>query len=123
MPGNWDAVAHRLMRAIAPRFGIAGRVREWHTHAPEFYYDAIASHAGRIDLWTTEYMHVLEGAEGIVEWYRGTGMRPFLEALPNDAERGRFTAEYLEAVRSAYPIRSDGRVLFPFRRIFLVAYR
>jgi trans-aconitate 2-methyltransferase len=123
MPGNWDAIAHRLMREIAPRFGIAEHVREWYTHQPEFYYDTIAPHARRLDLWITEYMHVLDGAEGIVEWYRGTGMRPFLEALPNDTERSRFTAEYLDAVRDAYPPRANGRVLFAFRRIFLIAYR
>jgi trans-aconitate 2-methyltransferase len=50
-------------------------------------------------------------------------MRPFLDALPSEAERARFTAEYLAAIRQAYPARPDGHVLFPFRRLFLVAYR
>jgi trans-aconitate 2-methyltransferase len=61
--------------------------------------------------------------EDIVEWYKGTGMRPFLDALSGDAERGRFTAEYLAAIREGYAARDDGRVLFPFRRLFMVAYR
>lgn len=123
MPGNWDGPAHRLMREVAGRFGIAGKVREWFTHEPEFYYDALAPTASRVDLWSTEYVHVMAGAEGIVEWYKGTGMRPFLEALPDDEARGRFAAEYLEAIREVYRPRRDGRVLFPFRRVFVVAYR
>ena len=68
-------------------------------------------------------MHILESPEGIVEWYKGTGLRPFLDALSTEAEKDRFTLEYLQRIRSAYPPQPDGRVLLPFRRIFLIAYR
>jgi trans-aconitate 2-methyltransferase len=50
-------------------------------------------------------------------------MRPFLEALPDDDARRCFTAQYLDAIRGVYSVRTDGRVLFPFRRLFLIAYR
>jgi trans-aconitate 2-methyltransferase len=60
-------------------------------------------------------------AESIVEWYRGTGLRPFLDAIPTEAGRERFAAQFLEGLREAYPKRPDGRVLFPFRRIFAIA--
>jgi len=123
IPGNWDGPAHRAMREVAKRFPLAGRVREWFSHSAAFYYDTLAPHAGRLDLWETEYIHIMDSAESIVEWYKGTGMRPFLEALDGDADRARFTAEYLDAIRAAYPARPDGKVLFPFRRVFLVAYR
>ena len=128
MPGNFDAPAHRLMRELAAASSWrdkfpAGGVREWHVHDPEFYYDALAPHAARIDLWTTDYMHVMAGPEAIVEWYKGTGLRPFLDALPTAKDQERFLAEYLGLIGSAYPRRPNGCVLFPFRRIFLVAYR
>jgi trans-aconitate 2-methyltransferase len=110
------------MREVAKGFTFQREVREWHSHAAAFYYDLLAPHAARLDLWETEYIHIMDGAEAIVEWYKGTGMRPFLEALPNDAERTRFSGEYLDAIRRAYPPQPDGKVLFPFRRIFLVAY-
>jgi trans-aconitate 2-methyltransferase len=128
MPGNFDAPPHRLMRDLAEshswgdKFPADG-VREWHVHDPEFYYDVLAPHAVRVDLWTTDYQHVLAGAEGIVEWYKGTGLRPFLDALGSAEDQERFCAEYLELIKSAYPPRSDGHVLFPFRRIFMIAYR
>ena len=81
----------------------------------------LAPHPAQLDIWATEYLHILDSAEAIVEWYKGTGMRPFLEALSSDADRARFTADYLDAIRVVYPPRADGKVLFPFRRLFLIA--
>jgi trans-aconitate 2-methyltransferase len=123
MPGNFEAEAHRLMRAVASRFPATNGVREWFAHGGEFYYDVLTPLAARVELWSTEYVHVMDAPEGIVEWYSGSGMRPFLDALPTDAERERFKAEYLAAIREVYHARPDGRVLFPFRRLFMVAYR
>ena len=123
IPGNWDGPAHRTMREVAKRYPLEGRVREWFSHDPAFYYDTLAPHAARIDLWETEYLHIMDGAEAIVDWYKGTGMRPFLEALVTEAERARFAADYLQAIRSVYPPRPDGKVLFPFRRLFVIACR
>ena len=58
-----------------------------------------------------------------MEFYKGTGLRPYLDAIGDAGERERFLAEYLEKVRPEFPPRSNGSVLFPFRRIFIVAYR
>ena len=87
------------------------------------YYDLLCGEAIRIDLWVTTYQHVLAGPEAIVEWIRGTGLRPFLEALSRDEQRARFTARLLERVAADYPRRVDGKVIFPFRRLFFIAYR
>jgi trans-aconitate 2-methyltransferase len=128
VPANLDAPAHTEMRELASTPAWAamlphGGVREWYVHDEGFYYDLLAPQAVRIDLWVTEYLHVMDGSDGIVEWYKGTGLRPFLDALPNDAERGNFLADYADRVCEAYPAQPDGKVLFPFRRFFLVAYR
>ena len=127
MPANFDAPPHRIMRELgaspAWRASFATPPREWHVHEPEFYYDALAPHAARLDLWTTDYVHVLAGIDGIVEWYKGTGLRPWLDALPDDVTRTRFLADYRAALVPHFPPRPDGRVLFPFRRLFVIAYR
>jgi len=88
---------------------------------PAVYYDALAGRAVRIDLWETEYFHVLDGPPAIVEWMASTGMRPYLAPL-TDAERARYRERVLARVADEYPARADGRVLFPFRRLFLIAY-
>ena len=89
---------------------------------PEFYYDVLAPLALSVDIWETEYHHVMESADAIVEWISSTGLRPFLDALDTDAERARFVAMLGERVANGYAQRGDGRVLFPFRRTFVIAY-
>jgi trans-aconitate 2-methyltransferase len=89
---------------------------------PSVYYDALAPQARSVDIWETEYYHVMESPSAIVDWISSTGLRPFLEALDSDEEKQRFVALLTERVKEAYARRSDGRVLFPFRRTFVIAY-
>ncbi len=128
IPGNYDAAQHRLLRQLAAsaswrRWFPDGQIREWHTHDIEFYYDALSPLAAHLDAWATEYLHVMPDVEGIVEWYKGTGLRPYLDAIGDEDERRRFLKEYAEALRPHFAPRADGNVLFPFRRIFIVAYK
>jgi trans-aconitate 2-methyltransferase len=90
--------------------------------APAFYYDRLAPRARSVDLWETEYVHVMDSPAAIVEWISSTGLRPFLDALESDADREEFVARLHGRVREAYPVRPDGKVLFPFRRTFVIAY-
>lgn len=128
LPGNHGAPVHQLMRDIAAspawrkRFP-TGKVRGWFSSHLAHYYDILATHAARLDMWETTYLHIMSSAEDIVEWYKGSGMRPYLEAIDSEAERQRFVAEYLAAIRPLYRPQSDGHVLFPFRRLFMIAYR
>jgi trans-aconitate 2-methyltransferase len=87
-----------------------------------FYYDVLSPLAGEIHLWETHYNHVMSGHNAIIEWYKSTGMRPYLERL-DETERAEFIQGVLSRVRVAYKAQQDGRVLFPFRRLFFVAYR
>lgn len=127
MPGNHAGPTHQRMRDIAAssawrKYFPSGEVREWHTSDLAHYYDVLAPHAARLEIWETSYLHIFADAKDIVEWYKGSGMRPYLEAIDSEPERQRFMAEYLAAIRPLYPPRSDGRVLFPFRRLFMIAY-
>lgn len=87
---------------------------------PERYYDILADSAADIDIWETTYLHVLDGDDPVVEWVKGTGLRPVLSGL-DDSERATFLREYARRLREAYPRRGDGRTVFPFRRVFVVA--
>jgi trans-aconitate 2-methyltransferase len=89
---------------------------------PHVYYDALAARAKSVDLWETEYHHVMESPSAIVTWISSTGLRPFLDALASNDERERFVALLTERVVDSYARRSDRRVLFPFRRTFVIAY-
>ncbi len=125
-PADIEAPAHRIMREVASsrlwraRFP-AGGVREWFVHKPGYYYDLLAPAASRVQLWETTYFHVLPNVEAIAEWYRGTGLRPFLGALGSEADRESFVKDYVTALRGAFHAQTNGDVLFPFRRLFLIA--
>lgn len=126
MPANYNAPPHRLMRELsqAPawRDHFTDPVRNWSVETPGFYYDTLAPRAVRLDLWLTDYQHILHSLEDILEWYRGTGLRPYLEALKTPAEKAQFEREFLAGLTAVYPQQKDGRVLFPFRRLFFIAY-
>lgn len=127
VPANFDAPPHRAMRDIAQSPAWQNRFtsapREWHVHPTEFYYDVLAPHARQLDIWTTEYLHLLAGVDDIVEWYRGTGLRPWLDTLASETDREQFVSEFRSALAQQFQPRPGGDVLFPFRRLFLVAYR
>jgi len=127
IPANLEAPPHRIIRELASSMSWRDKFRspprEWRPETSAFYYDTLAPLAARVDIWETEYQHVLPNVEAIVEWYRGTGLRPWLDALANDDARTRFLADYREALAPAFPSQSDGKVLFPFRRLFVIAYR
>jgi len=95
--------------------------RRWVEEA-EAYYDWLADGTQNLDIWETEYLQVLEGDDPVLEWVKGTGLRPVLNGL-NAEEREAFLAEYHQKLRAAYPLRDDDKTLYPFRRLFLVATR
>lgn len=91
--------------------------------AASAYYDLLAPHAARVDLWHTTYEQVMPDADAIVRWVSGTGLRPFLDALPDPDERAAFVAAYTARIAALYPARADGQRLFSFSRLFIVASR
>lgn len=86
------------------------------------YYDLLAPHAVAIDLWTTHYVHVLEGEAPVAEWMSSTGLVPYLDAL-DSSEHAALVADYAALTKRAYPHRPDGKVLFVMPRVFVVAVR
>ncbi|PTX99810.1 trans-aconitate 2-methyltransferase [Verrucomicrobia bacterium LW23] len=128
VPAQVNAPAHVIMRELTQSaawrsYFPMGSVRDWHVHEPGVYFDLLSPLTSRLDMWLTDYMMYLPGPQSIVDWYQGTGMRPYLDALPSDELRRVFMADVLAEVAVTYPARSNGMVEFPFRRLFFVAYR
>ena len=127
MPANTDEPYQRAVRELQRRadwrgFPTSGAGSFEVASCPE-YYELLARRASRIDLWETRYVHVLPGPRAVLDWTIGTGLRPWLEGLPDERTRRRFVREYLRALRRVYPSHRGGVVLFPFLRRFVIAYR
>jgi trans-aconitate 2-methyltransferase len=126
MPRNHRAASHTMMLEAAEagpwKAKLAGVSGIRPVHDPDAYYRILAPLAARLDIWECEYLQVLEGPNPVVEWTKGTGLRPYLDALDDAAKKG-FLAAYSERIAAAYAPQPDGKTLFPFRRIFIVAER
>lgn len=124
MPRNHAAASHTLVLEVARPASFRAKIEAVFKTSPvesaEFYYDLLAPGASAVDLWETEYLHVLEGENPVVEWTKGTVLRPVLDAL-DPGETAEFLAEYGRRIALAYPKSPDGTTLFRFRRLFLVA--
>jgi trans-aconitate 2-methyltransferase len=126
MPDNLDEPAHRMMREIAADGPWSAKLQgaeRTERHDARWYYALLAPHCTRVEVWRTVYYHALAGgADAVVEWFKGTALRPFLAALEG-AEREQFLTRYRDAMAEAYPAEPDGTVLLPFPRLFIAATR
>ena len=123
VPHNMDAPSHTLMREAAASgpWGLKLKnVREVAVLQPAEYFDILKAYGAEVDIWETEYLHALDGEDAVYNWVSGTGLRPFVQALEG-GERDAFIGDYKERLNKAYQRRSDGKTLFPFRRLFAVA--
>jgi trans-aconitate 2-methyltransferase len=128
VPDNMDEPAQRLMREIASdgpwadRLAGARRSRA-PRHSADWYYRALHGRVAALNIWQTTYYHPLAGGiAAIVEWFKGSGLRPYLTSLEGE-ERSGFLARYESALAEAYVPLPDGTVLLPFPRVFFVATR
>lgn len=124
MPSNFSAPSHVLMHELALETPYRAHLETVLRPAPVLeaheYHALLAPRFARVDIWSTEYLQVLSGENPVADWTRATWLGGLLEALPEPL-RLPFEAEYRRRVLGAYPKADDGRTLFPFRRLFMVA--
>lgn len=127
VPGNFGAPSHVLLDELRnsarwrDRVGAPGRTDA--VRSPAEYAAALAPLGCTVDAWETTYLQILHGEDPVLEWTKGTALRPVLTRLADDPQaRDAFLAAYAAALREAYPPGPYGTV-FPFRRIFVVAVK
>ncbi len=125
MPDNRHEPSHALMRLIAADGPWADRlvpVAKTRGLIGTFadYYNWLRPLSASIEIWQTIYVHPLGGVEAVVDWFRGSALPPFLNPL-EEREREQFLDRYTRELSSAYGFEADGRVLFPYPRLFILA--
>lgn len=124
VPGNFDAPSHTLVRELVaepPWRELVPVPREAPVGDPVDYAELLAETGADVDAWETTYLHRLRGANPVLEWIKGTALRPVRAAL-DDEQWEAFRAALGPRLEYAYPERPDGSTWFPFRRIFAVAH-
>lgn len=131
MPNNFQAPSHECIIEVAKNqrwqkkllpILIFDTAKLLPVHEPQFYYNALAPILQNIDIWETEYLQILQGENPILEWMKGTSLRPILHAL-DEVERTEFLNEYAELLNQYYPQDRHGNTLFPFKRLFILGNR
>jgi len=127
MPDNTNEPVLALMRDVAERGPYAGHPGLEHATRsalpkPGGYYDLLRPLASHLDVWHIVYNHVMAEPQAIVEWFKGSALRPFLDAL-DGAAREVFLTDYTSRIAEVYPARYDGKVLLRFPRLFILAVR
>ena len=126
MPRNFTAASHTIIHQVVEQGPWAGKLRGVRdinpVDHPEDYYEYLSAFSDAIDIWETEYTHILEGDNPVFEWLKGSARAPYLELLP-DKMCADFRKECKDKFALVYRRREDGSTLFPFRRLFMVAQR
>jgi len=90
-------------------------------YADNSYYDYLNQKSSDIVIWASKYYHIMENHHKIIEMIQSTGLKPYLDYLPDELHLD-FLNDVLEGIKADYPLQSDQKVLFPFDRLFIIAY-
>lgn len=125
IPINYCEPIHEIIHSISTSqkwktfFNIP---RVFHILTQNEYFDILSDLTQSFFIWETAYYHIMKSHHAILEWYRGTGLRPYLEALPQDRIK-EYEDDITKQIIERYPVQKNGKVIFRFPRLFLLAYK
>ncbi len=124
IPLFWDMPLGKSIREIA-------RDRRWESltrdataqftiYNSSRYYDILSEIFNSIEIWETHYFHIMDSHNSILEMIRSTGLKPYLEKLESEDEKNDFESLVFKKIEEDYPPQKNGKVLFPFKRLFFI---
>lgn len=123
VPMNYDEPIHKILNEISrsekwnDKFG---RQRIFHTLTVEEYYDILSEISSDFEIWVTTYCHRMKSLDDIIEWYKSTGLKPYLDVL-NDEEKDIIISEVIDELKKYYTVQKNGEIIFRFPRLFFTA--
>jgi trans-aconitate 2-methyltransferase len=125
IPRHVDMASHAVLKEVVQQ-------SEWRATlepllvapfaSPETIWKLLAPEASMLDIWETIYLQVLEGQDAVLNFMRGSTLRPLVSAL-SEKDGSKLLATLAKRLATAYPPQTNGQTLFPFRRLFLIAQR
>jgi trans-aconitate 2-methyltransferase len=92
-------------------------------HPGNYYFNLLDSKIENFYIWETSYLHIMGSAQKIYEMVETTGMKPYLDRIQNDDDRTRFRNNVIDGISHAYKSEKSGKIIFPFKRLFIIAYK
>ena len=93
--------------------------RQYNNLTTEEYFDVLSHISNDFEIWETTYCHRMPSYENIIEWYKGTGLRPYIEQLTeNDSKE--FINDVYSKLKHQYKVQNNGEILFRFPRLFFI---
>lgn len=139
VPDNYYEGSHEVMREIAcmhskswskyfPESSVGNLEHPEHPdldpiESPDAFYDALSPHAQSVNIWRTNYQHVLKDHAAIVEWVKATGLQPYLNRIEDGEAKDEFLKKYEQGLQERYRQLKDGKVLLGYPRLFVVAVK
>lgn len=123
IPMNFNEPIHKIIEEVTSsekwkKYFAEQRI--FYTLSQSEYYDILSEISGEFCIWETVYYHVMKSHNEILEWYRGTGLRPYLSVLPDNMKK-EFEDEIMENLVQRYPRQRNGDIVFRFPRFFFIA--
>lgn len=125
IPMNYDEPIHRIIGEAVKSEKWRDKFndpRHFYTLSCGEYYDILAEISTDFSMWQTTYFHRMKSHSDIMEWYKSTGLRPYLEAL-SPADKSEFEKDIFREVEKAYPKQANGEIIFRFPRLFFISIK
>ena len=123
IPCNGNEPLYRIVFEVAadPKWGFQNIALEPNgVLSSEEYFNILSACSSSFDIWETVYYHALPSHQALLDWIKGTRLRPYLNALSKE-QAALFEKEILDRATEAYPVMKNGTVILKFRRLFFTA--
>ncbi len=124
MPLVQEAMFYKLLNRLISegKWKKLSVIHNFHNLTPNETYDILSRVSNDITMWDTTYYHVVPSHDSVIEWYKGSGLRPYLEML-SPAETSEFLSDLLAVIKREYPVQADDRVILKMPRLFFTAVK
>lgn len=125
VPMNYEEPIHKIIGDISSSEKWHNKFcnpRVFYTLTVEEYYDILSEISSDFEIWVTTYCHRMNSHNDIIEWYKSTGLKPYLDVL-NDEDKNIFISEVYNELKKQYPVQNNGEIIFRFPRLFFIAQK
>lgn len=125
IPVNYNEPIHQIIKKVSTSSKWNDKFtnhRAMYNLSQSEYFDVLSSASSDFTMWETVYFHRMSSHQSIMEWYKGTGLRPYLEVL-SETDKVSFEKEIYDEVVKAYPVQTNGEIIFRFPRLFFIAVK